>query len=366
VAASARKKRPAALLLTALAFIVVYFGLFPYPLGRELVARPVWAVALPSAALAGEADAADASAGQRVYPFQIGDRFGYVSAAGVVARADTALYRVALSDRGFVNYTRLGTDWIMRAPDGRRLLSFSGNGYPMLSPDGGRLFNVKGDLSGLIELDASGEPLWSRDFPSLMTSASLRGDSLLVGLLDGGTVLVNRQGFPVWELAAGESRLPVVLGTAVSADGELAATVSGIDPQVLTVARPRGDARAAPWRLPLRSDFRRELRMAFSPDARFLVLETADGVGCVDPAGRRLSGTRLPGALCGVAFPARGRAAAAASTNGRSAELVVLVPFGPPVCREAFAAGRVGLSEVDGQLLVALDGWLLRVDVEAL
>jgi hypothetical protein len=362
VAASVRKKRPAALFFAALAIILLYFLAFPYPLGRELVARPAWAVQIPEASVPAQPAASGASAA----PFRQGDRFGYVRGDGRIVYADAVLFSVALSAKGFVNFTRLGTDWIMRGLDGKRLLSFSGDGYPLLSPDGGRLFIVKSDLSGLIELDANGDALWSRDFPSMITSVSLRGGALLVGLLNGSLMLLNAEGFPVMEQVPGQGRIPVILGCAVSADGALAACISGIDPQCLTVLRRQGDAHAVVSSLVLSSDFRREARMDFSPDARFLVYETERGAGLFDTGSRRTAPAAMRGTLRGIAFPSGGRCVGLVSGNGVSAEIAILSPFAMPVCRQAFPARGLSLGGIDGQLLIAVDGWLLRVNVEAL
>ncbi|MGA2976084.1 MAG: hypothetical protein ABSF77_12305 [Spirochaetia bacterium] len=361
VASAVKKKRPLSVFFAALIIILFYFLLFPYPLGKDLVARPVWAVPVPKTPVAAPAGAPGPAA-----PFQLGDTFGYVSAEGAVVYAARTLFRVALSDAGFVNYTRLGTDWIVQSPGGGRILSFSGNGYPLLSPEGDRIFNVKSDLSGLIELDSSGETLWSRDFPAMMTSISLHGDSLLVGLLNGTLVLLNRKGYPVLEYAPAGSRIPVIVGDAVSADGSLIASISGIDPQYLTVIRRRAAGQTALARLVLSSDFRREARMAFSPDARFLLFETEQGAGLFDPGSRRTSWVMLRGALSGMAFAAAGRYAALSAQDGARAELAIIDPFNRPLYRESFAARELTLGSVGNQILIAWEGWLLRVNVEEL
>jgi hypothetical protein len=358
VAFSAQKKRPVRVFLAALLIIILYFLLFPYPLGREIVAKPAWAV--PIDGPAGSATIAAAA------PFQLGDTFGYVGPAGGILHAEKTLFRVSLSLAGFVNYTRLGTDWIMYDPGGSRLFSFSGRGYPLLSPDGRRLFNIKTDLSGLIELNRAGESLWERDFPTLMTSLCLQGDVVLVGLLNGSLLLLNRQGSPVFELPPAGSRIPVVLGCAASPDSALLALVSGIDPQLLTVLQGQGSAYTPIVKMPLESDFRRELRMAFSPDSRFLAFEGKHDVGLFDPAAARVSWLDIRGELAGVGFPGHGHLAAVVARNGPMAELRIVAPFSAPILREAFPAQELFLGTVDGQLLLGVNGKLLRIDVEAM
>ena len=362
VASSNRKKRPARVFLAAVFVIIAYFTLFPYPLHKEIVAHPAWAVAV--AAAAAQPSAPDLAS---VAPFQLGDSFGYVAKDGTVLSSGRTLFRVTLSQSGFVNYTRLGTDWLLQDPTGRRLTSFSGVGYPLLSPDGSRLFNVKTDLSGIMELDKNGGVLWDRDFPALITSASISADSLLVGLLNGTLVLLNREGSPVFTRSLKGSRIGVVMGAAIAPNGSMIAGVSGIDPQYLTVLRRREAGFEQVAARPLRSDFRREVRLAFSPDSRFLAFEDASGGGLFDPAGGAISTVTLPGELAGLAFPAHGRCAAflARSSEG-NAELAIVAPFSAPLYREEFPSADVFLGSVDGQLLMGWNGRLLRIDIEEL
>ncbi len=361
MASSARKKRPARVLFAALLFIVCYFLLFPYPLGRESVARPRWAAPVSPSSFSSPAEE-----GRPSWQFQLGRLFGYVQDEGSVSYVGTILYRVALSATGFVNYTRLGTDWILQDRSGQRLTSFSGSGYPLLGPEGSRIFNVKSDLSGIIEMDHSGAALWERDFGALMTTLSVQGDALVVGLLNGSLLLINRQGSPVFEYSPGGSRIPVILGSAAAPDGSLIAAVSGIDPQYLTVLRREGSRFAPLATLGLSSDYRREVRIGFSPDSRYLYFEGRQGVGLYDPAGQNLHWVSLRGRLDAAAFPGHGRLVALASREDGRAQIVIEPPAGAAVYREEFPAEELYLGDIDGQLLLGRDGELLRIDIEAM
>jgi hypothetical protein len=363
LALSARKKRPARVFFVALLLILLYFIIFPYPLGHEIVAKPVWAVAIGGTDLAAPAPGSSNAA---VAPFKLGALFGYVQGDGGILHAEKTLFRVTLSDAGFVNYTRLGTDWIMYDPRGTRLFHFSGRGYPLLNPDGQRIFNIKSDLTGIIEMNRAGDTIWDRDFPSLMTSMSLQPDTLLVGLLNGALVLINRQGSPVFELSPTGSRIPVILGCAVSPDSSLLASISGIDPQYLTVMQSSGSTYAIVAKTALSSDFRREVRMSFSPDSRYLTFEGKMAAGFFDPRSARLSLIGIRGDLAGVAYPGRGRFAAVLARDGSLAELRIVSPFGPPIMRESFPAQALFLGSLEDQLLLGMDDTLLRIDVEAM
>jgi hypothetical protein len=373
VAFPGRKKRPARVLFAAILLIVFYFLLFPYPLGRELVVRPRWAVALPqpgSAPIPSPSTAAGApdkaGMGPAAAEFQIGDRFGFVRGDGTLLYAGQAVYRVALSSSGFVSFTRLGTDWILQDPAGRRVAGFSVAGYPLLSPDGGRVFSVKTDLSGLIEMDRSGGILWDRDFPGLMTAISVQADLVLVGLMNGTLVLLDRHGSSLLEHPLAGSRIPVVVGDAAAPDGSRIAAVCGIDPQYLAVLRRSGSGYEPETQQSLPSSFRREVRMGFSPDSRYLFLEGTDGPGLFDPARRALRWVTLPGPLAAAAFASEGRVAAFASRDAAGVRLVLEPLAGIPVGRETFPAREIFLGTIEGQLLLGWDGRVARIDMEAM
>ena len=360
LASSQRKKRPARVFLVALIVIVLYFILFPYPLGREIVAVPVWAAAVPPAGTSG------APQGSSPAPFRLGDVFGFASGDGSFLHVEKTLYQVALARHSFINYSRLGTDWILENEKGGRVLSFSGFGYPMLSGDGGRVFIVKSDLSGLVEVDRNGDPAWIRDFPGMITSLSIQKERLLVGLLNGSLLVLDEKGVPVFQSAPGGSRIPAIFGVALSPDGATLASISGIDPQYLTVLRREGSSYTGVARTILGTDFRREARMQFSSDSRYLLFEEKNATGLFDPESRQLDSIDLRGTLAGAAFPGRGKYAALASQDGGVVHLKILSPFTSPILSESFPAKQFFLGDIDGQLLLGLDGRLLRIDLEAL
>jgi len=360
-----KQRRPVSIFFTAVLLIVLYFALFPYPLGKELVAKPAWAVniALPpsNSSVSGASQNLAGAA-----PFRLGDMFGYVDPEGTLLHVGQRLFQVALSQAGYINYARMGTDWIMRNPRGDRIASFSGNGYPLLSEDGNRVIVVSTDLTGLKELDKSGDVAWSRDFPAIMTSLSLRGDFLAVGLLNGTLQLLGRNGNPLYQAPPGQSRIQATYGCAVARDGSCVASVSGISPQVLTVLSRSGSTYSRALRITLPTDYRREVRIGFSPDSLYLFYEGADAVGLVEPSARWIRSIPLPGTLAGSAFLGRSRTAAFAARDGQKVNLRLVAPFLEPVSSESFPASDLFLGAIDGHLLVGVNSRLLRIDVEAL
>lgn len=363
-----KKKRRASGLLAALAIIIAYFLLFPHPLGRDLAARPSWALALPAAPPVDEGGSSR-GAGEGPLPFRAGSLFGYASRDGRLLHAGRTPFGVALAATGYISYSRLGRDWVLRSPTGERLFSFEGRGYPLLGPSRAagagvlpRVFVAKTDLTGLQEVDGSGETLWARDFPSMITSVSIGRDVVLAGLLNGSLELVNASGAAVFSASPAGSRVPVVLAAAAAADGSHLACVAGIDPQLLVVYARRAEGFAETARLALPSQFRREVRLAFSPDARWLAVEGDNAVGIVDAGTGRLSWTPLQGTLAGMAFLGSPRAAAFLARAGTTWDLALVAPSSRVLLRAGFRAQEASVSGEGGTVLLSVDGRLLCIE----
>jgi hypothetical protein len=362
-----RKKKHRSGFFAAAGIIIAYFLLFPHPLPRERVAVPRWVSRLPSAeGLPAEGVSADSASAGSLWPFQQAGLVGFTGSTGRIVHAEKVLFGASASGAGFVNYSRVGSTWVLRDPSGGRLFSFEGRGYPLLSGDGGRVFVVKTDLTGLREVDGSGDELWSRDFPSMLTTLSVAGGNVVAGLLDGTVQLVDKAGAARFSAAPAPGRIPVVLGVAAAPDGAGFACISGIEPQSLVLYARKGGSFAESARLALASGFRREVRLAWAPDSRWLAVEGEGSVGAVDPLSGRVAWTRLAGALAGIAFPGERQPAAFLSRSPLGWELLVAPAFSGPLLRASFAAGEASVSVVDGGILLGVDRRLLRVDVEAL
>jgi len=104
--------------------------------------------------------------------------------------------------------------------------------------------------------------------------------------------------------------------------------------------------------------------MGFSPDSRYLFYESGDSVGLVEPQEGSRMLLPLPGRLVGAAFLENSRTAAFAARQGQHVNLQLVSPFLAGISSETFSGGDLFVGVVQGQLLLGIDGRLLRVDVE--
>ena len=400
-----KKKTKISLILVAVLFFV-YLYLFPYPLGKELQLRPVWAIEIstypfeessqlppaagsalhgpsgtsasmpPAAASAlhGPSGTSASMPPDQYYWFRAGEQFGYFNLQGRLLYLGEAIYDVALSKTGFINFGKISENIVFKDIMGNFRYSIKGYGYPVLDREGERLFTINTDLCGIKELSREGEILWSNEFTSPVTSISLSGVTLLVGLLTGTTRLINQRGEIEDERIFSESRIPVILGTAINETGEQIAVISGIDPQKLSVLQKKERALDPVFTVDLDSDFRREIMAQYSEDGKFLFFEGSGGLGVLDVRGKRkMALVELAGPILGISSSGRNGTAAVSAESGKGPYLVIFRPNHSIIYRGSFlsrdpSTGDVPtrdifLKQADNHLFAAVPGYLFRFDL---
>lgn len=260
-------------------FIPVYFFAFAERLSPELSAVPRWRVDMAPGQSAGGAPAArpsdTAQAGEPI-AFVAGNRYGYFLADGTVLFVADAASTVAISDKAFVTTEPGSQDGFVQQPRSKARVAIQ-DVRPFFSA--GRLFSASSDGTGVSAYDGSGHLQWSYTFPCQISAFASSGNLIVGGTVDGWLEGVNADGTKAFEFAPGGSRLPVILGAAISPSGAWVAAMSGIDRQRLIVLS-RGDSkfRVQSHRY-LDSNYREPVKLIIMSDERHVLYRRPDGIG---------------------------------------------------------------------------------------
>jgi len=273
-------KRRFAALLTVL-FGIAYFFLFPRPLHKVLDFDPVWASALE--APSGQA-LPSAGRGGHLHSFALGTSYGYFDTEGGLRYLAEKTFGVSLSDQGFAAYDRAPASITWRDTSGVPRFVTKDPGYPFMA--GGRRFLVAGNQATISEIGDSGELIWKRDFPSIVTAFDANSRLAIFGTLDGHVIGIDARGKELFSFAPGGSRIEGIFGCCVSPDARTLAVVAGLDRQRLVVLELRDASYRVTYHRYLDSDFRRPVAMAFSKTGREMLFEAPKGLGIYDVAGR--------------------------------------------------------------------------------
>jgi hypothetical protein len=292
-------------LIAGVALFIGYFFAAPRPIPRETVLRARWLNSLESdypvyLGDAPKAEAAEGAAGGPLIPFALGDRFGYVDAQGRFALNRVKNGYVSLSKNYWSEYDaepeRLE---IHRSTDEETIIVEKGRGYPLFP--GERIFLMGSEGNSLAALDDAGQVLWTYDFAAPLTCVDAAGGVVLTGSLDGVVEVLGGGGRQLFSFEPGGSRLPVILGCAVSRDGSRLGIISGIDDQRFLLLERFGDTAVSEYKVVyhefLEDGFRREVFISFVEDDNWIVFERDGGLGVYKTGARRSSKIPLSGAV---------------------------------------------------------------------
>jgi hypothetical protein len=350
-----KKRKGRALWLCLPIILFFYFVLFPRPVGRELYLRTIWANSVSSASTV----LSDSNAPR--WSFRASDTFGYADLDGNLYYLGQRLHNLSVSDSGFINYGRVPDHIVFMNTRGEFQFSIKSYGYPLLGSGGEFLYSINTDLSGLKRIDREGQTLWSMAFPVPLTTVALAGEECVIGLMDGHLLLIGVDGEVLFEQDTEGSRIPVILGTAITEDRQQIALFSGIDPQILSIVHRRDNEFISAVALDLDSDFRREVALSFSPDARFLYFEVEDGLGVLDIRKKITAGILSPGVLRSVEIASDFSAAAFRTESGSN--LLIFRPLSSVLLSQQLAVPDIFLRIIDNSLILGIDGNLLRADL---
>jgi len=156
---------------------------------------------------------------------------------------------------------------------------------------GDRTFVFRPDQQGVTEMSASGEPRWTREFGTLITTASISPLVSAWGLLDGSVQILDGGGRLIEDLKIEtkgiDSEYPCIYGVAISETGDYLAALYGKNPQYFAVFGKNNQAYDLLYFKRLDKQAVNRQAAAFSFDGKSVVLQTADGLALFDVEKKR-------------------------------------------------------------------------------
>jgi hypothetical protein len=280
------------LAISAVVF-VIYSLVAARPIPKETVLVKNWINSLETG-YPGEA-------GDNLIPFKLTNRFGYFDPNGVfsINRETAPGAAVSMAGDRFAEYEAIPTAISVNDPRGEAMFTIENpDGYPLFLA--GRSFIVHKEQAAISEIDKSGEPLWRYDFSTTITCMDATDGILAVGLLNGAVELLDNLGKMVYSFEPGGSRIPVILGCALSTDSQRIAILSGIDKLRFLLLEKFGNSYRVIFHEFLNDDFRRPCYVGFINEGRYAAYELENALGFFDIGARRSMHFSLSGKLTAI------------------------------------------------------------------
>ena len=273
--------------ILGLAAFIIYLFIAVHPIPEETILKARWITSLESNYPVGLGDfSASEDSEQKLLPFTLGDRYGYVGDDGRFAINQIRRGYISISENRWAEYEAYPSSIQVMNPQNDHVLTVEQTkGYPLFLDD--RVFMVGSEQNSLTAIGPSGEELWTHDFPAPITCVDAAGGFVLAGTLDGAVEFLDSSGIPVFTpFEPGGSRLLVILGCAVSRDASRLAVISGIDSQRFLLLERDGDTCKVLYHEFLSEGFRRPVHVSFVDGDSKVAFESEEGLGIYDISAR--------------------------------------------------------------------------------
>jgi hypothetical protein len=273
-------------IIVALIF-VMYVFVASRPIPVETILTPQWFISLESNYSIPKP--IDPSQSAALVPFRLGNRYGYVDAAGNFAVNQVQHGYVSIASDYWAEYDMAPESITVYNPANEAVVTLNNtHGYPMFLDK--RIFLVNSERTSLSSLDDSGRIVWTHDFSSLITTIDAANGFVIAGLLHGAVEILDSSGRRIFSFEPGGSRLAVIAGCAISKDAARIAIVSGIDPQRFLLLERYGDAGNLEYKTVyhqfLEEGTRRPVHVEFIDNDRRVAFERQGGLGLYDISAR--------------------------------------------------------------------------------
>ena len=335
-----------------------YFFIFGRQLESEISFIPLWVENIEFEGLVSE------EIKENSIDFRLDDKFGYLDRNGRVLFVENLLFGVAIDQDGFINYSRQNEVLVLKDREGFFINTIDISGYPYFS--GNRRFILSYDSNGISEIDHEGSLVWQKTFSSSITSLSVAGSFLFLGTVDGGIRLMDSSGSVVFDYITKNSRINVIYGGAVSSNGELMMTISGLEPQLLTLWTKDGSEYQEQITWSLQTELRRHAIAGISEDGLYAYVEIEEELLLIELKNKKLFSIPITGRLQNIYFNGNSELIYVLSQDSNGSYLLISETDGKKLFYNRLPGNGSMLKEGFGRIILGIDTNLISYGVESL
>lgn len=348
------------LLAGSIVFLLVYLFLAAVPLGPDFYFEPSWVQQITIDPQPDE-DTHRETFPDTAVPFRLGSLFGYFTPDGTVLLSRESEERIAISRQGWTTYPHNAQQTTISFTDGSAGAVITDPGYVHLHKDRMYLFHPGGNRVSALSDNA--DIIWTREHTAPVTAFNSSAAGTVIGYADGNLTAVSPSGEILFTFWPGGSEYQVILGTAISGDGQLIACISGVDRQRFIVAQRMSNQYRILFHAYLGGNLRREAYVSFEKSGRYIFFETADGLGIFDS--KELDSRILPisGTIIATGEDTAGTVFTVLSQHNGEFTLSAIEQPDHIVGSARFPGSDAFLVQQGTTLFLGIDSSIMRIDV---
>ena len=359
-------------LIAAIILFAVYFFLASRPIPPETVIIPSWLNSVESGIPITLNGVQDQGGKEEHIPFNLGNRFGYISRNGHFTVNRIKQANISLSQDCWAEYEAEPDSIEIKDSDGEIITRIENpRAYPFFLDN--RIFLISSEQNAISAIDHSGSAEWTYEFAGPLTCVDAAAGLVLTGALDGVVGLLDSNGKLVFSFEPGGSRYPVILGCTLSRNGTQMAIIAGIDEQRFLMLERFGSGNyefKVIYHEFLDNGFRRPVYISFIEDDRWVVFERGGGLGFYDIGSRQAGKVSLNGDISaidcsggqGIVFAVISRPTVYGWSDAK--ELIGIRLPNKVIIESPFKSEDVFIARMDSRLIVGGGQILAAFDLE--
>ncbi len=223
------KNAPSPYLTVGIIISILYVIFAAKPLEEEFQFEPDWKIDAANPTVINENE------DEKTHPFRLGQTMGYFTNSGKITNFITFPFKASISENIYTSYFSNSTGCELFSRNGTKIGQIDKPGFPMIADE--RIFVFLPGGNSLASMDEKGSLLWEFESPSPITAFGSSAAGCVLGFADGSVIQFDKEGKTIQKFFPEGSELHIILGAAVSSDGNLVATVSGQNRERFVLSR---------------------------------------------------------------------------------------------------------------------------------
>ena len=282
-----RKKSIALVFFLSILFCILYLLLAARPLGNEYQFLPQWKLETSAQSIA------HTSLEQHKLYFRLGQTIGYFTEDGKLLSIFTFPFKAAISQHYYASFSADSTSFDFFNADGTKAGTIYESGFPFFDDD--RIFVFLPGGASFAQYNPDGSRKWQFSGAVPITAFNSSEGGCAVGFADGVVRTFSPDGTITQKFAPGGSDYSIILGTAISSDGTMIATVSGQNNQRFVLLKKDSTQSKIVFHQFISTNDPRQRLVQFSKDDSTVWYNFDGGLGIVSTASGKHSQITLDG-----------------------------------------------------------------------
>lgn len=339
---------------------VLYMIFAFHPLHKEVHFVPIWAVDTSRISF-GKEEPIPQELFDDAIPFKLGQNLGYFTESGKILKTETFSYKASITPFQYVTYGTDSSEMPFYNPKGELLGTIKNYGFPYFSGEKKFLFLPGG--SSFSKLNDDGSVKWTYEGYAPITAFSASENGAVAGLADGNLLSFDSEGNVDQEFRPVGSAYNVILGAAVSNNGNYIAAVSGQDEQRFILAEKINGYMEVVFHKYLGSDSNRQVLVKFSKNEDYVFFNYEGGIGIVNTKTHRFSQIHIKGHILSIQESEKNGMIFVLSREGKNYTVSAIELFDVFQGAFSFEADSAFIAVKDDSLFVGRDSRICKMTV---